>query len=46
MVIQNSLDVVSPFRIKGYTINKTFCRTAVTDQKHMLLVIAIGTQGA
>ena len=26
-------------------INETFCRTAVTDHKRMLLIIVIGTQG-
>ena len=45
MVVKNSPDLISPFRIGIDTIDKTFRRPAVTNQKKMFLVVPFGTHG-
>ena len=46
VVIQDSLDMVTPFRIDADPVDEPFGRPAVANEEHMLLIIAVGPQGA
>ena len=40
------LDMVTPFRIDADPVDEPFGRPAVANKEHMLLIIAVGPQGA
>ena len=46
VIVQDSLDMVSPFRIDADPVDEPFGRPAVANEEHMLLIIAVGPQGA
>ena len=45
MVVQYAADVITPFRIRLYSVYIPLCSPAVAHQKYMLLIVSLHAEG-